>query len=35
MSGAHYRVRWSDGHESTYNPGAGGYRILETAKKDV
>ena len=35
MGGAHYRVRWSDGHESTYYPAAGGYRILARAKKEA
>lgn len=33
IGGAHYRVRWNDGHESTYYPGGSGYRIVETAKK--
>jgi hypothetical protein len=35
LGGAHYRVRWNDGHESTYYPGASGYRILQTAKKEA
>jgi hypothetical protein len=35
MGGANYRVRWSDGHESTYYPGASGYQILEAAKKEA
>ncbi|HXM54709.1 MAG TPA: DUF1918 domain-containing protein [Candidatus Dormibacteraeota bacterium] len=35
MGGVHYRVRWNDGHESTYFPGTGGdIRILEAAKKE-
>ncbi|HET7421286.1 MAG TPA: DUF1918 domain-containing protein [Candidatus Dormibacteraeota bacterium] len=29
----HYRVRWDDGHESTFFPSAGSVRILHTAKK--
>ena len=24
IGGAHYRVRWNDGHESTYYPGGSG-----------
>jgi hypothetical protein len=35
LGGAHYRVRWSDGHESTYYPGASGYRIVETTSKEA
>lgn len=31
--GAHYRVRWDDGHESTFYPTAGTTRILPKAKK--
>jgi hypothetical protein len=34
MGGAHYRVRWNDGHESTYYPAASGYRIVEAAKAE-
>lgn len=33
MGGTHYRVRWNDGHESTYFPSGTGYRILEAARK--
>jgi hypothetical protein len=27
-SGVHYRVRWSDGHESLFTPTAGSARIV-------
>ncbi|HUZ86881.1 MAG TPA: DUF1918 domain-containing protein [Candidatus Baltobacterales bacterium] len=30
---SHYRVRWSDGHESTFYPTAGTTRIIPKAKK--
>jgi hypothetical protein len=29
----HYRVRWDDGHESTFYPTAGTTRIIPKAKK--
>jgi hypothetical protein len=31
--GAHYRVRWDDGHESTFYPTAGSVRIIPKASK--
>jgi hypothetical protein len=34
FGGTHYRVRWDDGHESTYFPGGGSFRIVEVAKRD-
>ena len=30
---AHYRVRWDDGHESTFYPTAGSVRIIAKAKR--
>ena len=30
---SHYRVRWDDGHESTFYPTAGTTRIIPKAKK--
>jgi hypothetical protein len=33
--GAHYRVRWDDGHETTFYPSAGSIRIIPKAKKAV
>ncbi|HSP08508.1 MAG TPA: DUF1918 domain-containing protein [Candidatus Dormibacteraeota bacterium] len=30
---SHYRVRWDDGHESTFYPTAGTTRIISKAKK--
>jgi hypothetical protein len=29
----HYRVRWEDGHESTFFPSAGSIRIIPKAAK--
>ncbi len=29
--GVRYRVRWSDGHESVFTPGAGSARIVPSA----
>lgn len=31
--GVRYRVRWSDGHESTFSPTAGSARVLPRKKK--
>jgi hypothetical protein len=31
--GAHYRVRWDNGHETTFYPSAGSIRIIPKAKK--
>ncbi len=31
-SGTHYRVRWDDGHESTFRPSAGSAQILHPRK---
>lgn len=31
--GVHYRVRWEDGHESTFFPSAGSVTIIHKAKK--
>jgi hypothetical protein len=31
--GAHYRVRWDDGHETTFFPSAGSIRIIPKATK--
>jgi hypothetical protein len=28
-AGVHYRVRWDDGHESTFFPSAGSVKIIE------
>jgi hypothetical protein len=30
--GVHYRVRWDDGHESTFFPSAGSVKIIEATK---
>ena len=30
---SHYRVRWDDGHESTFYPTAGTTRIIPKARK--
>jgi hypothetical protein len=30
---AHYRVRWDDGHETTFYPTAGSIRIVRKATK--
>ncbi len=32
-SAIHYRVRWEDGHESTFFPGTGSLRIIHKATK--
>jgi hypothetical protein len=32
-AGVHYRVRWDDGHESTFFPSGGSGRIIEATKK--
>lgn len=32
-SGAHFRVRWSDGHESDIRPAAGSARIIAAPRK--
>lgn len=32
-AGEHYRVRWEDGHESTFFPTAGSVRIVARAKR--
>ena len=31
-AGVHYRVRWDDGHESTFFPSAGNAEIIEATK---
>ena len=31
--GVHYRVRWEDGHESTFFPSAGSATIIHKAKE--
>jgi hypothetical protein len=31
--GLHYRVRWEDGHESTFFPSGGSATIIRKAKK--
>jgi hypothetical protein len=31
--GVHYRVRWEDGHESTFFPSGGSITIIRKAKK--
>jgi hypothetical protein len=31
--GVHYRVRWEDGHESTFFPSAGSVTIIHKANK--
>jgi hypothetical protein len=31
-AGVHYRVRWDDGHESTFFPSAGSVKIIEATK---
>jgi hypothetical protein len=33
--GAHYLVRWDDGHETTFYPSAGSIRIIPEAKTAV
>jgi hypothetical protein len=30
--GVRYRVRWEDGHESTFTPSAGSVRVIEKAR---
>jgi uncharacterized protein DUF1918 len=30
---AHYRVRWDDGHESTFYPSAGAFQIIPNVRK--
>jgi Domain of unknown function (DUF1918) len=32
LSGDHYGVRWTDGHESDFRPAAGSARIIPTGK---
>lgn len=32
-SGVHYRVRWSDGHESFFTPKVGSARIVPTRRR--
>jgi hypothetical protein len=31
-AGVHYRVRWDDGHESTFFPSPGSVKIVEATK---
>lgn len=33
-TGAHYRVRWVDGHETDIRPAGGSARIIPSASKD-
>jgi hypothetical protein len=33
IAGAHYRVRWADGHESTFFPSGGSLKLIQTTKK--
>jgi hypothetical protein len=33
LAGISYRVRWTDGHESTFFPSAGSVQILEESKE--
>jgi hypothetical protein len=33
-AGVHYRVRWDDGHETTFYPSGATVKIIEVAKGD-
>jgi hypothetical protein len=35
FGGTHYRVRWDDGHESTYFPGGADYKIDKAAHRSA